>query len=173
MIDLLSTPAAIEAPAAVSGDAWYPMFAASGAGKGGAVFGCTVEHNEIPTRASPGFANPLVRRLQQYLRLEQGWNSYDAPPVSQRAVQTALAHLAQMAGRPRPSLVPTSQGGIQLEWHGAQVDIEVECLPSGHARLVAEDCRTEEYVECWVIPGHIEIENWLDRLHVALKKPVQ
>lgn len=32
---------------------------------------------------------------------------------------------------PAPSCVPTSEGGIQLEWHRSGIDLEIEISPRG------------------------------------------
>jgi hypothetical protein len=172
MIDLLSAPTAIEAPAAITDSAWYRNSAASGTGQGGAVFGRNADEPDEAARVSPRLSEPVLRRLRELLRLEAGWDSYGARRVSERAVLTALAFLARRT-HPRPSVVPTVRGGIQLEWHNGRVDVEVECLPNGAAQLAAEDSETGEYVERWVMPGHIAVEEWLDRLAATSTRAVQ
>jgi hypothetical protein len=79
-------------------------------------------------------------------------------------VGTALAFLFQSAAYPRPSIVPTSKGGIQLEWHIGLIDVEIECMPTGHAQLSGDDADSGESVERWVAPGHIAIDAWLAKL---------
>lgn len=164
MIDLGHAPVAIEAPAAVSEAAWYRTSAASGTGQGGAVFGRIAEESEVLGRASSRLGEPFIRKLRSLLRLEPGWDSYGARPISTHAVETALAFLAQTAGGPGPSIVPTVRGGIQLEWHNGRIDVEIECLPSGHAQLAAEDSDSGASAERWVMPGHIAVDEWLAKL---------
>lgn len=164
MIDLGHAPVAIEAPAAISEAAWYRTSAANGTGQGGVLFGRIAEEAEGLGRASSRLAEPYVRKLWSLLRLEPGWDSYGACPISPRAVETALAFLAQTASVPRPSIVPTVRGGIQLEWHDGRIDVEIECLPSGHAQLAAEDADSGACAERWVMPGHIAVDEWLAKL---------
>jgi len=59
--------------------------------------------------------------------LEAGWDGADAKPVSDAAVETTLGVLSDVmsADSVVPFFVPTPDGGIQLEWHCAGVDLEV------------------------------------------------
>ena len=40
---------------------------------------------------------------------------------------------------PAPSIVPTVRGGLQLEWHQTQIDLEVEITPHGTIHLAYEN----------------------------------
>lgn len=173
MIDLGPAPIAIEARAAISEGAWYRSVATTGTGEGGAVFGRAAEEYDVSGRILSRLNEPLFQKLRSFLRLESGWDSYGARTVSPRALETALAFLAHMAGRPRPSIVPTVRGGIQFEWHNGPIDVELECLPSGHAQLAAEDSVSGESVERWVMPGHIAVEEWLNRMNAVAAHAAQ
>jgi hypothetical protein len=66
-------------------------------------------------------------QLLQYAKMEQGWNSYDAPPVTWDAGMFALSILNDIM-RPRtpiPQVVPSATGGVQLEWHEKGIDLEI------------------------------------------------
>ena len=165
MIDFMAQePVSLEASATITGTSWYP--AASGSGEGGAVFGRNKGEPELgrPFGGGSSLGESVLRKLWSLMRLEPGWDSYDARSISPDAVRTAIAFLVQSASRARPSIVPTSKGGIQLEWHDGLVDVEIECMPSGHAQLVGEDAESGETVERWVAPGHIAVEDWLAKL---------
>lgn len=77
-----------------------------------------------------GWAADVVTRLRelsgdpQFRR--EGWDSYQAQPLRNAAIQTALRFL-----RAGPSIVPTSAGGLQLEWHVADLDLELEIDAKG------------------------------------------
>lgn len=64
--------------------------------------------------------------LDTIAALPQNWDSYGARPVDPRAI--ALARI--MTIRPA-SIVPTSGGGIQLEWHEDGLHAEVVIHPDG------------------------------------------
>lgn len=72
-----------------------------------------------------------LRRLQE---LPPGWDSYGGHRIQERAVYSAVNILSAIAADPhlpQPSIVPTSVGGIQIEWHRLGVDLELEISPSG------------------------------------------
>lgn len=111
-----------------------------------------------------GAGRHVVQQLVSLLKLESGWDSYGAPPISPIATQQAHVFLVTSKSPRRPSIVPTAKGGVQLEWHDGDVDVEIECLPSGSAKFYAEESVTREVVERWVVPGHPVIAAWLQKL---------
>jgi hypothetical protein len=62
--------------------------------------------------------------------MEHGWDSYGAPPVLREVSFFALEILNHVM-RPRtpiPQVVPSSVGGIQLEWHEKGIDLEIHII---------------------------------------------
>ncbi len=110
------------------------------------------------------YLDAVTTQLRSYLRMDPGWDTLRARPVSPAAAQVALALLRAMRVRTGGSIVPTVGGGIQLEWHDGRVDVEIEVLPSGDASLFAVDEASGETVERWVVPGHPAVDAWLERL---------
>jgi hypothetical protein len=85
-------------------------------------------------------------RLQTLVALPANWNSHGARRVTVQAVRTALVVLVNvMAANSRmPTIVPTVRGGLQLEWHGGGIDLEIEVDHTGGGAEVAfEDTETE------------------------------
>lgn len=159
-------PWTIQAPAGITETYWIPV-APSGLGEGAGTVFCpgSVDREFLRSSASrQAHRTRWVPDLWSLLRLEPGWDSYGASAVEAHAVVAALAFLGRLPLQSAPSLVPTSRGGIQLEWHTGGVDVEIECLPNGQAILSAEDARTQESVERSVVPGHPAIEDWMRRL---------
>ncbi len=72
----------------------------------------------------------LVDRVRELLGLARNWDSYDAEPIGAEAAMTAalIAHASIMKGAPYPFIVPTVEGGVQLEWQQHDRDLEVEIL---------------------------------------------
>jgi hypothetical protein len=68
-----------------------------------------------------------VKGVADLLKLREGWNSYSAKPLELRNAVAAIELLFDFleAETPAPIVVPTVQGGLQLEWHRQDVDIEV------------------------------------------------
>jgi hypothetical protein len=68
---------------------------------------------------------------------QRGWDGYDAAPLSTDAVEQARAFLAGA------SAVPTVAGGVQLEWHTPDADIEIEFEPGAAPFYYLHDRSTD------------------------------
>lgn len=79
----------------------------------------------------PGWVEPVAWRVLEILDLQENWDSYGARPVEHDSAARVLDTLAVTMPEdgPPPSLVPTAQGGIQVEWHINGIDLEVEFEP--------------------------------------------
>ena len=60
-----------------------------------------------------------IEKLESFRELKPGWNSYGAPVISEASIEAAKAFLR--LAQP----VPTSLGGVQIEWHLKEADIEL------------------------------------------------
>ncbi|MEV4267782.1 hypothetical protein [Kribbella sp. NPDC049584] len=69
----------------------------------------------------------VVERLEAIIALQKGWDGAEGEPVSHDAIQMSLTVLAETMSPDSipPQFVPTPDGGLQLEWHCAGVDLEV------------------------------------------------
>lgn len=78
--------------------------------------------------AAPWFSN-AIGRLEDLASLAPGWDSYGAKSVAADMAMAAVRFLADVAvaspGVHEPSIVPLSDGGIQVEWHRCGIDLEV------------------------------------------------
>ncbi len=63
--------------------------------------------------------------------LARGWDSYGAPPIDDAAIQAALSLVVDLSAAhfPLPAVVPTSKGGVSLEWRRGPQEIVVEIAP--------------------------------------------
>ena len=75
----------------------------------------------------PKWIAPTLAALIDIQRLGPGWDSYTALPVKKDLVGRALLVLSAIMSvdSPAPSVVPLSDGGLQLEWHRRQQDLEI------------------------------------------------
>jgi hypothetical protein len=73
--------------------------------------------------SAPLLANNWQCELRQ---LQPNWDGYGASPISEAAIQCVEKF----------AVVPTSDGGLQLELHRDDYDIEVEISPGGHVVYV-------------------------------------
>lgn len=89
----------------------------------------------------PGWVMPAVEKMAERLTLPENWNSYGARPIDPAALASALLLLDQImhATTPAPLVIPTSRGGIQLEWHMRGIDLEVEAISPSRVNVFYED----------------------------------
>lgn len=82
--------------------------------------------------------------IQPLMRLGPNWDSYGAPPIDPvrvfRAVQLLISIMQQ--DTPAPAIVPTSSGGVQMEWHMRDMDIEVAVESANRFWAFMNDHRT-------------------------------
>ncbi len=95
------------------------------------------------TSPIPDWLGSAKAKLAEFGRLEPGWNSYEAKSISAVARTAAYDLLRQLASTrtPRPTLVPTSDGLVQIEWHTRGVDLEIRVLSSTKISISFEDSR--------------------------------
>lgn len=119
----------------------------------------------IEATEQPRWLGPTIGALMRALELPDGWNSYRAPRIQARAVNTALDLLRSSAqdDSPPPIVVPTAEGGVQLEWHAWGLDVELDVSPVAPPQLFFRDRRAAEGIR------EQELTTNLEPLHRALK----
>lgn len=97
----------------------------------------------------PAWVGPTVESIGSLLSLQNNWDSYGAPSIDPRFVASALALVLDtlLEQTPAPSVVPTSRGGIQFEWHTRGMDVEVEFLTPSRFRVYCENQGTGQSFE--------------------------
>lgn len=92
----------------------------------------------------PWFRQTLKRFLR-LMALRDNWNGYGERAVHEDAVKRAMSVLREVGvDGPPPDVVPTAEGGVQLEWAGAGWEIEVEVRPVGPAAVLIADPSGQE-----------------------------
>ena len=116
-----------------------------------------VKHMEADTHGSaePMPADVVVdlhhemrERLQLLQSLPENWNGYGELPITRGAVAQTAELLAALGPiRSAPDIVPTPDGGVQIEWSGGECDLEVEVQAVGRvsASFVGEDGIEHEF----------------------------
>ena len=74
----------------------------------------------------------MREEFRRLLDLPENWNSYGALPISGAAIKAAESM----------SIVPTCNGGVQLEWHINGHDIEIEFAQDGTVRSISHEVRS-------------------------------
>ena len=107
-----------------------------------------------------------VQAAAELLKLPAAWNSYNAKKIAPENARETIQFLAVFIGpdTPQPAVVPRVQGGIQVEWHTANVDIEVYIDAPGKVRWFAENAETGETHEGPLAGHESELKAWVRRI---------
>ena len=100
-------------------------------------------------RTPPQWFLPTIEEIVGLLSLEPGWDSYGSPPINPHLVVAVIDLIfdTMQDNTPGPSVVPTSRGGIQLEWHIRGIDLEIEIISPYRLHLVLDDPRTGQSMD--------------------------
>lgn len=81
----------------------------------------------------PAWLYPALSQLQYLTALGPNWDSYGGTPPTYNVLVGAFTILVHVSGSesPAPSIVPTSDGGVQLEWQGEVGELELRVGPGG------------------------------------------
>lgn len=89
----------------------------------------------------PRWLKETEEMLRDFATLPEGWDSYGAKPIEPHVIDSTieLLHRIVQHDTPKPAVVPTNRGGLQIEWHTQRVDLEIEVTPHGEIRLLYEN----------------------------------
>jgi hypothetical protein len=81
--------------------------------------------------------------LDELTLLPAGWDSYRAPPVRSDVPAYAISVLNAIMKlqTPLPQVVPSSVGGLQLEWHENKIDLELHITAPHECEVWLRDNR--------------------------------
>lgn len=115
----------------------------------------------------PTWLLPMIETFMELLQLSPDWDSYGANRVRPECITFALREVLPSIMRtsmPMPVAVPTSKGGIQLEWHVRGVDLEIEITPTKEILAYYEDQRDGTEWEGEVTSSIAPLEGPISRL---------
>jgi len=98
----------------------------------------------IEWASSDAWFVPVRNSVDELLSLHENWDSYGAAPIRQEFVASAssLLHSIMDQDTPLPAIVPTTPGGVQIEWHRDGIDLEIEIESTSRISVYFEDART-------------------------------
>jgi hypothetical protein len=97
----------------------------------------------------PNLSPGIAARLDELSLLKNGWDESDALKINSEALQAArsvLRRLSLLRAFQDPSIVPTFDGFLQLEWHNTSRSLEFEWTPEGWSILGVAAVNTEHPV---------------------------
>lgn len=103
------------------------------------------EHQD---RTEGNWQAKVLDRLVTVLEMPPNWDGYRAPAISREAAMFALEllHRTMQPGTPVPQVVPSSVGGVQLEWHEKDIDVELHITAPFDCELWFEDHRSGKLI---------------------------
>jgi hypothetical protein len=91
-------------------------------------------------------------RLDEFKGFRQNWDSYGGLPITPRSIESVRKYLTRLAAdTPQALVIPTSQGGVSLEWITDQDHVDsfrwlrdpenlsIEFTPEGDIEVDEED----------------------------------
>ena len=114
----------------------------------------------------PSWIDKTIENMKELLSLPENWDSYGVPTISLYSVGYALQGLFKImeSNTLLPIVVPTSHGGIQLEWHTRGIDLELETTPLGNINVFAIDQKNGTEWEGELSTRILEVNNLISRL---------
>jgi hypothetical protein len=83
----------------------------------------------------------IRQNVANLLDLSENWDSFGASAIKLEYAESALSLLQSIMDSETltPSIVPTSVGGLQMEWHAKGIDLEVEVESISRVNVFYED----------------------------------
>ncbi|PJA78299.1 MAG: hypothetical protein CO149_04800 [Nitrospirae bacterium CG_4_9_14_3_um_filter_51_5] len=81
-----------------------------------------------------------IHKIIKLSNLQENWDSYDGKPPASNTISMAIKLIESLPWPyyddvPVPAVIPTSEGGLQLEWSSEDRELDLEVRPSGHIEL--------------------------------------
>ncbi len=121
----------------------------------------------ILTDIEPRWYRPAVARLKELLALQAGWDGHGGVPPRPDVAR----YCVQLMGRvlnpdtPPPQIIPLSHGGLQLEWHLGDVDLEIEVESPGSVSFLFGDRAAGTEIEDELENDLRPLDRFVARLH--------
>lgn len=108
----------------------------------------------------------LSQRFNHLCGLKLGWDGYRGKPVSFACANFAAQVLERLYtdSLPPPSLVPGSDGTLQIEWHLNRLDVELDVLGPNKVVAYFNDERSGRDVEIELDNDFTVVTSWLDQM---------
>lgn len=109
---------------------------------------------------------PTIEKLNELRRLTASNWSAGAKPIDMSAIKSTLELLTKILvnDTPPPSVVPTWDGGVQVEWHCNGVDLEIEVSADQESEYYFFDHRSNEEAEGKVRGNVDQISRYVKKL---------
>lgn len=105
-------------------------------------------------------------RLQDLIRLEEGWDGYAAFPVSFENAMFAFRMLESICRHdsPTPQIVPGTSGDLQIEWHTNCGDIELWVKGPNNVHAFCEIFNSQKSQELTLHTDFSAVSEWVKQI---------
>ncbi len=105
------------------------------------------------------WVDDLLVQLSPLLQLRPGWDGDQARVTTEAAVDALIVVLSEVMDDElaQPDLFPLPDGGLQAEWHVADVDLEIEVDGAGECYVFARDAQGTVTLEGDVTVGGLMV----------------
>ncbi len=101
------------------------------------------QHQSVgtPVRIASLAERIIFEGLQQLKKLEEGWDAYGAPPIEERALRRTADLLRKVVTEwaPLPDLMPSTDGGVIVEWYRPRRRLRITIPPEDTPTLFYRD----------------------------------
>jgi hypothetical protein len=109
--------------------------------------------------------NDIVNRLGELKTLEQGWDGYRGVPINVDVSNKCL-EIIQELSKDRdiihPSIIPSCDGGCQIEWHYNGNSLEIEINPLMEIIVWHNTCDRKDGETYWILDNLEHLINIID-----------
>ena len=118
------------------------------------------------------WSSVLGERFNAITSLPLGWDGYKGKPVSFTCARFAAQILERLydPNIAPPSLVPGSDGTLQIEWHINQYDVELDVQSPYNIVATRYNCSTERLDEIEIHSDLTIIAQWVGELTPSISK---
>ncbi len=91
----------------------------------------------------------LKDKCIEFTKLKKGWDGFKASPVPIEKANVAMRLIDRLVNIniPKPNIVPTYDGSIQIEWHMKNYELEIEITQLSEVEGLLIDRKTDEMHE--------------------------
>lgn len=120
---------------------------------------------EVPSNCSHWLIS-LSDRFDEITSLPRGWDGYQGRPVSFSCATFAANLLETVCVDmvPAPSIVPGSDGTLQIEWHLGGFDLEIDVLGANNVVATRFRHADEEEETLKLANDFSQLADWIDDL---------
>ena len=121
------------------------------------------QHRVVVATQTSLWMRNLSSRFNEVVSLPRGWDGYTGVPVSFTTAQFAAQMIERLcvSDVPTPSVIPGTDGSVQVEWHTGGYDVELDVLGPLEVEGYRLNQATGEVDELEIESDFSQIAQWI------------